>query len=309
MEAVKYAVCETWRTTLCAAMSSHTSTGTIQEIGWSTTYRTAARMKGPSASWATTGCRKGHKRGIRSSVQWGQARAELACRRNEGRSSDAEQRQPLYVEVNNSSPGGADLSEQQRPGCLTGTAGWLATAGLRFSLACPCMHGVRRSRGMLQAMWTMKELYHTARANTTAPTEKHAAAPWFCLARRHRQTLCCTTALSQTRDSESQDPACARRGPAALSGPSRRWFACLAKTLEFLCGRAPSLPLHLSNKTSPWPLLLLPGFFNILRPVPPGTEQLPPHHAVTTTSPHLHLPSTPLPLRTPSPLLGFFSPP
>lgn len=48
------------------------------------------------------------------------------------------------------------------------------------------------------------------------------------------------------------------------------------ETLDFLCGRAPSLPLHLSNKTSPWPLLPLPGFFNILRPVPPGLSNAAP---------------------------------
>jgi hypothetical protein len=59
----------------------------------------------------------------------------------------------------------------------------------------------------------------------------------------------------------------------------------------------------LSNKTSPWPLLLLPGFFNILRPVPPGTEPPSPHHAVTTiTLVHAcSAPSTFLLLGTPSP--------
>jgi hypothetical protein len=59
----------------------------------------------------------------------------------------------------------------------------------------------------------------------------------------------------------------------------------------------------LSNKTSPWPLLLLPGFFNILRPVPPGTEPPSTHHAVTTIT-LIHacpVPSTFLLLRTPSP--------
>ena len=65
-------------------ISSQTSTGGIQENGWSRTYRRAARTRGPSGSWPTTSCRKGHKRGIWSSVQWGQARAEMACRRNEG---------------------------------------------------------------------------------------------------------------------------------------------------------------------------------------------------------------------------------
>lgn len=68
----------------CAAVSSQTSTGEIQENGWRRTYRKAARTRGPSGSWPATGCRKGHKRGIWSSVQWGQARAEMACRRNEG---------------------------------------------------------------------------------------------------------------------------------------------------------------------------------------------------------------------------------
>lgn len=51
------------------------------------TYRMAARTTNPSESWPTTGCRKGHKRGIWSSVQWGQARAGTACRRNGGCSS------------------------------------------------------------------------------------------------------------------------------------------------------------------------------------------------------------------------------
>lgn len=139
MESVKYAVCGRWRTTPCAATSSQASTGAIQENGWSRTYRTAARTKGPSASWATTGCRKGHKRGIRSSVQWGQARAEMACRRNEGCSSGGGQRQPLYVEVNNSSPGGAGLSEQLPgwlPGCLTALLAGLPRAH-------SCMYGLR----------------------------------------------------------------------------------------------------------------------------------------------------------------------
>ncbi|KAJ4994393.1 hypothetical protein SVAN01_00222 [Stagonosporopsis vannaccii] len=264
-------------------MSSQTGTGAIQENGWSKTYRMAARMKGPSASWATTGCREGHKRGIWSSVQWGQARAEMACRRNEGRSSGGEQRQPLYVVVNNSSPGGADLSEQ-RSGCLTGTAGRLAFAELRFSLACLCMHG----HG---AHWKACNCPRDSASPDVIGGRPAAQLPCGRPETVSREILCAPTVLQVS------------------PGPSRRRFACLAETLEFLCGRAPSLPLHLSNKTSPWPLLLLPGFFNILRPVPPGTEQPSPHHAVTTTATHSHLPSTSLPLRTPSPLLGFFSPP
>jgi hypothetical protein len=119
--------------------SSQTGTGGIQENGWSRTYRKAARTRGPSGSWATTSCRKGHKRGIRASVQWGQARAGAACRRNEGSVSGGEQRQPLYVEVNNSSSGGADLSGPR--------AATLLTICWRCLRARSYLYGVRRSAG------------------------------------------------------------------------------------------------------------------------------------------------------------------
>lgn len=56
------------------------------------TYRMAARTRGPSESWPPPGCRKGRKRGIWSSVQWGQAGAQLACRREQAVLCGEEQR-------------------------------------------------------------------------------------------------------------------------------------------------------------------------------------------------------------------------
>lgn len=110
MAAVKYAAGKSWRMATVFTTSSQTGTGAIQENGWSRTYRRAARTRAPFGSWPTTSCRNGHKRGIRSSVQWGQAKAGAACRRKDGSASGGAQRQPLYVDVNNGFPGGAGLS-------------------------------------------------------------------------------------------------------------------------------------------------------------------------------------------------------
>lgn len=168
MQAVKYAVGKTWKTAPCSAISSQTGTGEIQEIGWSKTYRRAARTRGPSKSWPTTSCRKEHKRGVCSSVQWGQAKAGGACRRNESSVSGGEQRQPLYVEVSNSYPGGADLSEQWPSSRSAGAMGFSLLSGATcvFTFSSAEQGGWR---GVLQAIWAMK-------VSVSHSTRKHEGA-------------------------------------------------------------------------------------------------------------------------------------